>query len=89
MIGVTYLDICPKWQLPKGVFLSGNFPNVQFPKRQLPQAYVKPSEAPLAAMGLGWARGPSVAARTDWGPSAVARADLGSYRLGNCTFGKL
>ena len=86
MIGVTYLDICPKWQLPKGIFLSGNFPNVQFPKRQLPQAYVKPSEAPLAAMGLGWARGPSVAARTDGvggGPSATAK------RLGKLTLGKL
>ena len=32
-INVTYF---PKRQLPKGNFLSGNFPNVQFPKRQLP-----------------------------------------------------
>ena len=41
------------------------------------------------ALRLGWARGPSAAARTGWGASAAARTDLGSCRLGNCTFGKL
>ena len=37
------------------------------------------------ALRLGWARGPSAAARSGWGvPSAAARTDLG-----NCTFWKL
>jgi len=36
---------------PKGDFANGNFPDVQFPKRQLPNCYIRPSEAPPAAMG--------------------------------------
>jgi len=28
-----------------------NFPNVKFPKRQLPKGYVRSSKAPQAAMG--------------------------------------
>ena len=32
-------------------FLSGNIPNVQFPKRQLPKLKVRPSEAVQAAIG--------------------------------------
>ena len=34
----------------KGQF--GNFLNMQFPMRQLPKGYVRPSEAPQAAMGV-------------------------------------
>ena len=40
------------------------------------------------ALPLGWARGPSAAARTGDGPSAAARTDMGSRRLGNYTSGK-
>ena len=74
------------WYFPKGIFRratsqvtiykSGNFPNVQFPKRQLPNGQVRPSEAPQAAMrtkrcdqeGLGW---PSDAAGESQGGRAL------------------
>ena len=34
MFGI-FPKIFPKRQLSKGIFQSGNFPNVQFPQRQL------------------------------------------------------
>ena len=52
-IGVIYF--------PKG------FSNSEFHMWQLCKGYVRPSDAPKTAMGakqLGWARGPSAAART-------------------------
>ena len=59
---------------PKGDFLSGNFLNVQFSKRQVPKAVR--SEAPcyeFRAKRLEQGRGRSAASRTDFG----------SHRLGN------
>ena len=61
-------------------FPSGNFPKVRFD--------------PLRRRRLQW--GPSAATRIGWvlrleqtrGPSFAARTGLGSYRLGNCKFGK-
>ena len=77
-------------QLPSGNFQRGNFPIVQFPKRQLPKGYVKTSElVPQAAMGWGralrleWARGPSAAARTDLGSCRLGSFHLGNYSLGS------
>ena len=32
--------IFPKWQRLKGIFLSENFPNVEFPKRQLSKSFL-------------------------------------------------
>ena len=49
-------------KIPKGDFISGNFPNMHFPRRQLPKFQLRPSEGSEAAMGLsasGWARGPN------------------------------
>ena len=57
------------------IFPSGNFSNVQFPKRQLPKGQVRPSETkPVAKRG---------------GAGDAAMIDLGIFRLGNCTFGKI
>ena len=50
----TFPRIFPKWQLPKGIFISDNFPNAQFPKRQLPKGG--------RALRLAWTREPSAAA---------------------------
>ena len=36
----------PKWKFPKGIFLSGNFPNVEFSKRQFPKPVL------VAVLGL-------------------------------------
>ena len=38
-----------KRQLPKGIFLSGNFPNVQFSKGQLPKYVLAAALGPIAA----------------------------------------
>ena len=38
-----------KQQPPKGIFQSGNFPNVQFTKRQLPKYVIAEALGPTAA----------------------------------------
>jgi len=45
MLG-TFPEDFPKWQLPKGIFLSNNFPNVQFPKRELPKSVLAAALGP-------------------------------------------
>ena len=57
-----------------GISPSGNFPNVQFTKRQLPKGQVRPCKAPQTEKG---------------GPSTEDRPDLESCLLGNYTVGKL
>ena len=72
-----------KWQLPKGIFPSGNFPNVKFTKRQLPKSVLATalSSHPVLAALLG--------------PWPILAAALGSHcsprrlRGPNLTFGKL
>ena len=77
-------------QLPSVNFPSGNFTIVKFHKRQLPKGYVKTSElVPQAARGWGralrleWARGPSAAARTDFGSCRLGSFHLENYSLGS------
>ena len=77
----------PKGDFPMDIFPSGIFPNVQFSKGQLPKGTA--SNNWDRVLWQQCARGPSSAARTDWGPSAAATIDLGNCRLINCTFGKL
>ena len=51
----------PKGNLPMATsnvnFTLGNFPNVQYPKRQHPKGQGRPSEALQAAMGIKYCRG--------------------------------
>ena len=42
---------------PNDNFLSGNFPNVQFPKRKLPKDYVRPYGEPQSEIGPSAAAG--------------------------------
>ena len=76
----------PKGIFPSDNFPSGNFPNVQFLRRQLPKGYVRPSEAPQAAIGgramrLRWAWLPSAAAKIGWGPITFGKLPLGKNPL--------
>ena len=71
--------IFPKWQLPKGIFHSGNFPNVKFPKRQLPKSNLAKAFGPPPTLVV--ALGPQIAA---WGASMGLTQPLGSCHLENC-----
>ena len=69
-------------------FLKGDFPNVQFPKRQLPLSYAFWwCNGGGRALRLEQAKGPSTAVKI--GTSAVSFTGLESCRLGNRAFGKL
>ena len=62
--------------LPKGIFHSGNFPNVQFHKRQLPKSVLAKALGPqsVQAMALGPLVHPSRSARPPSQPAAPERA---------------
>ena len=45
MLG-TFPNDFPKLQLPKGIFTSGNFPNVRFPKWQPPKSVLAAALGP-------------------------------------------
>ncbi len=68
------------------IFQMYNFQNVQSPKRQLPKGWLRPSEAPQAAIGgramrLRWAWLPSAAAKIGWGPITFGKLPLGKNPL--------
>ena len=75
-----------KWQLPKDILSSGNFPNLQFSKRQLPKPVLAAALGPqlVLAAALGPKTHPN---RRAW--PILQKEKLESCRLGNCTFGKL
>ena len=78
------LGTFPKWPLLQGIFPSGNFPNVQFPKRHLLKSVLAAILCPKHV--LTTARGPLTH------PSQSARSSLqylGTCHFVNCTFGKL
>ena len=57
MLG-TFPNDFPKLQLPKGIFTSGNFPNVEFTKRQLPKSVLAAAIGPHCS--LRRLRGPNL-----------------------------
>ena len=72
------------WYFPKGIFPSGNFLKLKFPKRQLPKSVI--------ATALGTLFHPSRSARSPWQPKELLgvwevatreSTHLGSGHLGN------
>ena len=64
----------PKWQLPKGIFQSGNFPNVQFPEAFLAAAL---GPHPVLAAVLSPLAHSSRSTRLQLQPAAPQRAFMG------------
>ena len=77
MLG-TFQRIVSKWQFPKGIFLIGNFPNVPFPKQQLPKS--------VQAVAIG----PQPFLAAALGPQPILAAAIGPpLHPGKFPFGKL
>ena len=78
----------PKRQIPKGIFLSGNFPNVQFPKRQIPKSVL--AAVLVLYHVLVAALGPlSHTTRSARPPYPPLHCSLRRFRGPNLTLGKL
>ena len=92
--------IFPKWQFPYGIFLSGKFPNLLFPKRQLYKrtqsvlalVFQCSAPQPVLAAALGSPLQPAAPQRTKpnlWEIAAWEIEFLGSCHFGNCHLGSL